>query len=216
MKKKLNLLCILVFVVLIGSIVLNFTTGFMVGLDSVDETSNVEKPLSPNVRLTSMSLYPENPTVPTDTVVNTLTGEKTPILYTQIVAFTKSDKDSGVVSPTILIFSLLTTIFAICAFVAFFRLVLRINKSNIFDWKNVRILRRLGIYLCILFVGKAVTLYSSLIEASNTIAIEGYGINWSEGQSSLALQLLLGLLCLISAEIFAIGLRMKEDQDLTI
>jgi hypothetical protein len=215
MKKKLNLLCILVFVVLVGSIVLNFTAGFMAGFDSVEETSKAAKPLPHNVRLTAMSLYPKNPTVPTDTVVNSLTGEKTPILYSQIMAFTKSDK-GGMVSPTLIVSSLLTSIFAICAFVAFFRLVLRINKSNIFDWKNVRILRRLGIYLCILFVGKAVTLYSSLIEASRTIAIEGYGINWSEGQSSLALQLLLGLLCLISAEIFAIGLRMKEEQDLTI
>jgi hypothetical protein len=215
MKKKLNLLCILVFVVLVGSIVLNFTAGFMAGFDSVEETSKAGKPLPYNVRLTAMALYPKNPTVPTDTVVNSLTGEKTPILYSQIMAFTKSDK-SGMVSPTLIVSTLLTSIFAICAFVAFFRLVLRINKSNIFDWKNVRILRRLGIYLCILFVCKAVTLYSSLIEASHTIAIEGYGINWSEGQSSLALQLLLGLLCLISAEIFAIGLRMKEEQDLTI
>jgi hypothetical protein len=61
-----------------------------------------------------------------------------------------------------------------------------------------------------------VALYSSLIEASRTIAIEGYGINWSDNQTGLSLWLLLGLLCLISAEIFAIGLRMKEEQDLTI
>jgi hypothetical protein len=209
MKKKLNLLCILVFVVLVGSIVLNFTAGFMAGFDSVEETSKAAKPLPQNMRLTVMALYPKNPSVPTDTVVNTLTGEKTPILYTQIMAFTKSDKGGVVVSPTLIIFSLLTTVFAICAFVAFFRFVLRINRSNIFDWKNVRILRRLGIYLCILSVCKAVALYSSLIEASRTIAIEGYGINWSDNQTGLSLWLLLGLLCLI-------GLRMKEEQDLTI
>jgi hypothetical protein len=215
MKKKLNLLCALVFVVLVSSIALSFTGGFSAGFDSVEETSKAGTTMPVNIRITPLRLYPKNPTATTDSVVNTINGEKTPICFSQIVAYTKSE-NGEIISPALMVSSMLLTISTICAFVAFFRFVLRINRSNIFDWKNVRILRRLGIYLCIMFVGDAWATYSSLIEASRIIAIEGYGINWNDGVSGLTLQLLLGLMCLISAEIFAIGLRMKEEQDLTI
>ncbi len=56
--------------------------------------------------------------------------------------------------------------------------------------------------------------YLSLCSLREAFALESYDLILSD--SVKATNLLLGLIALIVAEVFAIGLKMKEEQDLTI
>lgn len=98
--------------------------------------------------------------------------------------------------------------------VFFAKLIIAINKSRIFDWKNVRRLRWLGAILILNFICSAFPAYISAYELSGVFSISGYSVNLSGLVSKLTL--VLGLVALIVGEVFAIGLKMKEEQDLTI
>lgn len=109
--------------------------------------------------------------------------------------------------------SLLNMLFTLGALIFFVKLMLSINKSDIFEWKNVRRLRWLGGFLIAVFICTALPELMSYWGIKEVFGMEHYMV------APLALQLtdlLLGLGCLIVAETFAIGLKMKEEQDLTI
>lgn len=102
----------------------------------------------------------------------------------------------------------------IWAIVLFVRLIISINKSDIFNWKNVRRLRRLGLALIISFCCSFSVAYITLYNVSEVFSLRGYTLELSGIIS--ATMLVLGLCSLIVGEVFAIGLKMKEEQDLTI
>ena len=109
--------------------------------------------------------------------------------------------------------SLMNALLTISALIIFVMLILSINKSQIFEWKNVRRLRWLGSLLIMSFVFYLIPQVVNYWGLKEVFALEHYII------APLALQttdLLLGLGCLIVAETFAIGLKMKEEQELTI
>ena len=107
----------------------------------------------------------------------------------------------------------MNALLTISALIIFVMLILSINKSQIFEWKNVRRLRWLGSLLIMSFVFFLIPQVVNYWGLKEVFALEHYII------APLALQttdLLLGLGCLIVAETFAIGLKMKEEQELTI
>ena len=109
--------------------------------------------------------------------------------------------------------SLMNALLTISALIIFVMLILSINKSQIFEWKNVRRLRWLGSLLIMSFVFYLIPQVVNYWGLKEVFALEHYII------APLALQttdLLLGLGCLIVAETFAIGLKMKEEQELSI
>ena len=100
------------------------------------------------------------------------------------------------------------------AIVLFVRLIISINKSDIFNWKNVRRLRRLGLALIISFCCSFSVAYITLYNVGEVFSLRGYTLELSGILSGT--MLVLGLCSLIVGEVFAIGLKMKEEQDLTI
>jgi hypothetical protein len=102
----------------------------------------------------------------------------------------------------------------IWAIVLFIRLIVAINKSDIFSWKNVRRLRRLGTLLLASFAFQLFSTLLNLHYLEKVFAMEGYSISYTDMVS--AEPLLFGLSALIVAEIFAIGLRLQEEQELTV
>ena len=88
-----------------------------------------------------------------------------------------------------------------------------INKSDIFNWKNVRRLRWLGVALLLNFISEAVPALMNDYELSSVFSLSGYSMETSIDSVMLVI---LGLVSLIVGEVFAIGLKMKEEQDLTI
>lgn len=104
---------------------------------------------------------------------------------------------------------------AICCIYAFFcmvNLIMRVLRGKVFVPENVRAMR-LFIYSMIVFeVLKEVQLYMSYALAVSQIRPEAFVVKPYFLQASWGLMLLLALF----TEIFAAGVKIKEEQDLTV
>lgn len=104
---------------------------------------------------------------------------------------------------------------AICCIYAFFcmvNLIMRVLRGRVFVPENVRAMR-LFIYSMIVFeVLKEVQLYMSYAIAVSQIRPEAFVVKPYFLQASWGLMLLLALF----TEIFAAGVKIKEEQDLTV
>ena len=92
---------------------------------------------------------------------------------------------------------------AVVSFICFFRFIMNVNHNKVFEWDNVLLLRITGWGLL------AFTLLGSAGELLDGISLEKVFDDFFE----------IPIFCvfnLIVAETFAIGLKLKEEQDLTI
>ena len=90
----------------------------------------------------------------------------------------------------------------------------QIEKMNLFCWKNVSLLRWIGRFLMISFILSTVPV---ITEAYLVKEISGSSIPISSIYSAFPnMILLLSILSYIIAEIFALGLRIQEEQELTV
>lgn len=92
---------------------------------------------------------------------------------------------------------------AIVSFVCFLRFILNVNQNNVLTGENVNLLRLTGVGLLI-----------------NTVFVLCFTL-WEGENFAVAFDKAIGLMIfsvfnLIVAEAFAIGLKLKEEQDLTI
>ena len=92
---------------------------------------------------------------------------------------------------------------AVVSFVCFFRFIVNVNHNKVFEWDNVLLLRITGWGLL------AFALLGSAGELLDGISLE-------KVYDDLFEILIFGVFNLIVAETFAIGLKLKEEQDLTI
>lgn len=95
----------------------------------------------------------------------------------------------------------------------FSKMIYSVKKSVIFDWINVKRLRRIGIGFLLLFtVVSGMKIYYNRMTI-DLVEMENYDIVTSSINGTY---LLFGMISFLVAEIFAMGLRLKEEQDLTI
>ena len=215
MKKRLNLLCacVLIGLLLSTSTVISLmvqavSAGFKAGYESVEKGKEL-----------NISDYKIVCTIPSDlfaetgSVTNLKNSSQASIkpIISLIEAPTTGSSLSRTANGITTLISVLASIFCL---IQFFYLIRNINRGDIFSWKNVRRLRWLGAILILNFICDALPAYISAYELSDAFSIPGYSLNLSGLVSKLTLTL--GLVALIVGEIFAIGLRMKEEQDLTI
>jgi hypothetical protein len=92
---------------------------------------------------------------------------------------------------------------AIVSFVCFFRFIVNVNRNKVFEWGNVLLLRITGLGLLVF------ALLGSAEELLNDVSLEEVYEDFYE-------ILIFCVFNLIVAEVFAIGLKLKEEQDLTI
>ena len=93
--------------------------------------------------------------------------------------------------------------FGIRAFVSFVRFILNVNRNQVFVWDNVRLLRWTG--------------WGILIWVALCVIIELFAhVPLATICSEYMDMLVIGVFSLIVSEVFAIGLKLKEEQDLTI
>lgn len=113
---------------------------------------------------------------------------------------------------------MISTFIALAIFIAiiifFIKLIIRINKSIIFDRLNIRWLRFMGTGMVVLFLISFFVDYHSLQISRSILEIPDYNISGADIVN--ALSLILGIIAFLIAEVFAIGLRLKEEQELTI
>ena len=110
--------------------------------------------------------------------------------------------------------SFISVIAGIFCLLQFFYLIRNINRGDIFSWKNVKFLRKLGWALILLFICTLATIVIGNYEASQVLQLNGCEFSYTFAFSDATL--ILGFISLLVAEVFAIGLKMKEEQDLTI
>ena len=222
MKRRLNILCVIVVLVLSYSV---FETGyyFVVGVKAgveagVEAGASVERQKK-LMNMKYISLLPENLSMAgngeifLDSVYNEKSGSYVPATYSSMMVSvdTKSTTWSQV---AFTLLNLAHICICIWAIILFIRLVISINKSDIFKWRNVRRLRLLGLALIVSFCTALLPAYLTLKSVREVFSVRGYELNLSDMVNTTTL--VLGISTLIVAEVFAIGLKMKEEQDLTI
>ena len=92
---------------------------------------------------------------------------------------------------------------AIVSFLSFVRFILNVNRNKVFVWENVNLLRLAACGLMILAV----------VAAGDELYT---GCGFVEVYDHFFDAFIFGVFNLIVAEVFAIGLKLQEEQDLTI
>ena len=200
MKKKLNLLCAIIFAVLLLSLSENIYSMVWGAIEG--GKAGMENKAGEINNLHPLMLLPDNLSSTSDSIYNEMTGKNVPIWQIQSMVTVDTDAPGWLA---------LIGIKAVLQFIKFIR---NINRSDIFCWANVKLLRKLGTSLLITFAATLTSTYMHTWQLSQVLKIPGYSYNWLNPFSHSSL--LLGVLAFVIAEVFAIGLKMKEEQDLTI
>ena len=148
-----------------------------------------------------------------DSIYNERSGEYVPVSFNSMMV--SVDTESTTLEQTAFtLLNFLHIVICVWSIVLFVRLVISINRSDIFNWKNVHRLRLLGAALIISFCTALLPAYLTFRSVGNVFSVHGYELHLSDTVNTTTL--VLGISTLIVAEVFAIGLKMKEEQDLTI
>ena len=228
MKKRLNLLCAIVLLVLGWSVVVTgyyMVVGAAEGVrqgwnyakaehEAREQGRSVTEDAGEMLHMKYISLLPPMLSDPDgemlpDSVYNERTHSYIPAAYASLtVSIETRHKWVGN------LLSLLILAANIWALVVFIRLVISINRSDIFCWRNVRRLRRLGVLLVVAFACSWLSAWVEVEAVRDVLSIPHYELTMTDVVDRISL--LLGLCALIVGEVFAIGLRVKEEQDVTI
>lgn len=216
MKKRLNLICLGIVLAVLVSMSFLFSTfyyGFKAGIDAYEQgAAGVEK-LDVTYKMIG--------TIPTDvitnetaTAINEKDGSTVSILPFISMIGVPNEKADATDSIFLSLLDWMVMICCIYAIVQFVKMIRNIHRNIIFDWANVKRLRRLGLSLILCFCCSLVTFAINNHLVSQVISLK-------DCDFSIAFQfsdptLLIGFTALLFAEIFAIGLRLKEENDLTI
>lgn len=216
MKKRLNLICLGIVLAVLVSMSFLFSTfyyGFKAGIDAYEQgAAGVEK-LDVTYKMIG--------TMPTDvitnetaTAINEKDGSTVSILPFISMIGVPNEKADATDSIFLSLLDWMVMICCIYAIVQFVKMIRNIHRNIIFDWANVKRLRRLGLSLILCFCCSLVTFAINNHLVSQAISLK-------DCDFSIAFQfsdptLLIGFTSLLFAEIFAIGLRLKEENDLTI
>lgn len=219
MKRRLNILCLIVMLVLSYSVVHTgyyFFIGAKMGVEAAIENRNQMHDM---INAQYINLIPKslslggNGNLFIDSLYNEKSATYVPATYSSLLVSVETHPSTwSMITDKILVF--LQLILYIWAVVLFIRLIISINKSDIFNWRNVRRLRRIGIFLIIAFCCTLISAYLSMCNVEEVFSVRGYELSLSDVTDITVL--VLGICSLIVGEIFAIGLKMKEEQDLTI
>ena len=191
-----------------------FVDGFSAGMSQAEKvheqgvTNISAEVLSP----LALNLWPKSLAATSDKLFNQKDHEWYPASHIKTLVWTKS-KDAGI-ERYVSFLVLIGLFFIIKAIIQFYKLINAINHEVIFDWMNVRRLNRIGRNLLISFVMTQAYMLMNYWAATRLFELEGYEHNfWCDFQS---MTLIMGLIALLVGRIFAIGLQMKEEQELTI
>lgn len=227
MKRRLNILCAIVLLVMCWSVGtslyymgLGMVKGVKMGMEAAREVqeggSDVKIREVHNMK--NISLLPKflgtwEGELFCDSVLNEKTGSYVPAAYAGLMV--SVPVEAGIAQKIVSgILGVIFPVAVVWALVLFIRIVVAVNRSDIFNWRNVRRLRRLGILLVVTFVCALLPEYLSLCSLREVFSLKAYDLILPDSVSVTTL--LLGLIALIVAEVFAIGLKMKEEQELTI
>jgi len=178
--------------------------------NSTDELINMNVEINELVYLT---LEPSDSYTMPDKLLNNKNGKMLPARINS--ATIKVPMEGRNVSSMICLFLCLALIISgfIMAVYNFFKIISAVSKSVIFEWINVKRLRRMGIGFISMFIFDAILTFVQKFTVLELIEIENYRIITSPFDGGT---LMYGIISFLVAEIFAVGLKLKEEQELTI
>ena len=214
MKKRLNFITFLIGIavglnITNSEFINNFTNGYM-------ESRTMKRDINESSTKQSfiLGLTPEISYTMPDILLNKKSGELMPARISEAkVRVSSVDNSFGAG----ILWKFLCSVLIITGFIMvvfnIVKIVLAVNKSVIFEWINVKRLRRIGVGFVIIFVIDTIASIVQKNVALKLIEIENYKIINSSYDGSI---LMFGMISLLVAEIFAVGLKLKEEQELTI
>lgn len=216
MKKRLNLFCLCVIAAFLLSVSGNvqmivriFINGFEIGMKAAEEGG--EMPVLPAYK--QIHTMPTDLTEVTGTVTNLKDGSQLaikPLVY--LVECPSMPTSSAALWEAMA--ALVVIVGFIYTTVYFCKLIVQINRNIVFDWTNVKYLRRIGWGLIAIFFCAFVSVWITNYQLSQVVALKGTEFNLLLAFSDPTF--ILGFIALLAAEVFALGLRLKQENDLTI
>ena len=216
MKKRLNLFCLCVIAAFLLSVSGNvqmivriFINGFEIGMKAAEEGG--EMPVLPAYK--QIHTMPTGLTEVTGTVTNLKDGSQLAIKpLVSLVECPSMPTSSAALWEAMA--ALVVIVGFIYTTVYFCKLIVQINRNIVFDWTNVKYLRRIGWGLIAIFFCAFVSVWITNYQLSQVVALKGTEFNLLLAFSDPTF--ILGFIALLAAEVFALGLRLKEENDLTI
>lgn len=212
-KRTINILSVVIIIILAFITivpVIGFCTGVVVGVSSAE--TNSDKTLYP----VDVRFMPDFDTYisPVDSVT-TADGRVMPAIHQETLLMVDDKTYTAGYAWISGILTLASFVFFLLFAVTFTRFIININADRIFVEHNARLLRRMAIFLFAMAVaqvcGGLIHEFSGMLDS---IAISGYTITmaWSVPWAVL----LIGFMALIMSSVWQRGIRLKEEQDLTI
>ena len=215
MKKKLNLFCALIFVAIVCDLLAMSNvafTGFAAGMKHGMERRAVNETTPGNYCY--VSLLPAEINARNAVTITGKDGAGSMEAWPTQLIVPMGERIGFGTAMFKLLYSLAFGLAGVAALVAFVLFVRNINKSKIFIHRNITLLRVVG--WCLVATGIIDTAdgcYDTYL-ATQTLNLAGYVVDYSSAANITSV--IFGLFSLVIAEAFAIGLKMKEEQELTI
>lgn len=200
--RKIKLLALLVIVAFVVQDLVGMFSGFTDGLHAAGDSTEYNAHFDLAVR-------PTDALVP-DTLQGVTNGVKAPYWATRIEGYGRIQKSVPQVVLNIVAFPL--ALFVLYGIYCLIRLVIAVLWGSVFTRKNVRRMRIFVYSTLLLGVLFELMSYASYLNVTAHVAIPGYEVAYGGLEYTWLPYLLLALF----TEIFAIGVKLKEEQDLTI
>lgn len=212
----MKILSVLVLIVLSTEFLYAFGSGFIEGMRSA---SNHALDLND---LSELELTP-TPTSSTGIpVVNEQTGEKVRIWPTHCYVQKGERLEEECVAKHTFAFFMtfiagIASTVAIIAFLSYLvKFLSRIAKGTVFEARNFKCLRNAGIYglvgSLLIFVFSVGMTYTE----ADGVTFSGYSVNYLSGLEECSEMLIESLFLLLFSEVFLVGMKQKEELDLTV
>ena len=200
--RKIKLLALLVIVAFVVQDLVGMFSGFTDGLHAAGDSTEYNAHFDLAVR-------PTDALVP-DTLQGVTNGVKAPYWATRIEGYGRIQKSVPQVVLNIVAFPL--ALFVLYGIYCLIRLVISVLRGSVFTRKNVRRMRIFVYSTLLLGVLFELMSYASYLNVTAHVDIPGYEVAYGGLEYTWLPYLLLALF----TEIFAIGVKLKEEQDLTI
>lgn len=211
-KISVNVICLIILAVILFSVGISlgrFTQGMIDGWTSVSENSGeylyATGYFTPRAGLLSEA---------TDSIP-AVDGSKLPIVIEKAHVAVNSEQVSISAAISIFFLNIGCVILSLTIMVMFVKFIVRINRMEIFIEHNARTLRNIGILLLAVALLSTASQYVEHVTMLDKLpAVRDYthsflpSISWTN--------IVIGLLSLLMSQIWELGLKMKQENDLTV
>ena len=212
MKKKLNFITLLIGIAICIIIINSEEISLLKVATKEAFTEEKSDTHRVNNRVMAFYLEPSGVNMPS-TLLNKKSGNLVPATISMAIVKVPIKKESLSNLLLGLLYSLIFFAGIIMIIFNFIKIIIAVNKSVIFEWVNVKRLRRIGVGFLILFIAGAFLMSNQNRIASEILELENYNMINASFDGSV---LLLGMIAFLIGEIFSLGLKLKEEQEFTI